>query len=160
MAGITLGISAWGLVTGVAMIKSGLDIPLALLMSLVVFAGSSTTPGVGVPMVLISGRLAAERVGGVVAPEPLVVEHPRHLVVDQHRVPFTLLARADEVHDETMQLMHMPRELVNEAQKNAASLKEMSGKIAGAIRQLAEANGKAAARASAARWRAVCFWGL
>jgi phytoene desaturase len=30
----------------------------------VVFAGSSTTPGVGVPMVLISGRLAAERIVG------------------------------------------------------------------------------------------------
>jgi len=30
----------------------------------VVFAGSSTTPGVGVPMVLISGRLAAERLTG------------------------------------------------------------------------------------------------
>lgn len=41
MVGITLGISAWGLVTGVAMIKSGLTVPLALLMSLVVFAGSS-----------------------------------------------------------------------------------------------------------------------
>ena len=33
----------------------------------VVFAGSSTTPGVGVPMVLISGRLAAER---LVGPDP------------------------------------------------------------------------------------------
>jgi predicted branched-subunit amino acid permease len=41
MIGITLGISAWGLVTGVAMVKSGLSIGLALLMSLVVFAGSS-----------------------------------------------------------------------------------------------------------------------
>ncbi|MFL6182380.1 MAG: phytoene desaturase family protein, partial [Actinomycetes bacterium] len=30
----------------------------------VVFAGSSTIPGVGVPMVLISGRLAAERIVG------------------------------------------------------------------------------------------------
>jgi phytoene desaturase len=30
----------------------------------VVFAGSGTQPGVGVPMVLISGRLAAERVTG------------------------------------------------------------------------------------------------
>jgi phytoene desaturase len=30
----------------------------------VVFAGSSTTPGVGVPMVLISGRLACERLTG------------------------------------------------------------------------------------------------
>jgi phytoene desaturase len=33
----------------------------------VVFAGASTTPGVGVPMVLISGRLAAERLTG---PDP------------------------------------------------------------------------------------------
>ncbi|HEY1092431.1 MAG TPA: AzlC family ABC transporter permease [Burkholderiaceae bacterium] len=41
MSAITLGISAWGLVTGVAMIKSGLSLPLALLMSLTVFAGSS-----------------------------------------------------------------------------------------------------------------------
>ncbi|MBK8448093.1 MAG: phytoene desaturase [Micropruina sp.] len=30
-----------------------------------VFAGSGTTPGVGIPMVLISGKLAAERVGEV-----------------------------------------------------------------------------------------------
>ena len=30
----------------------------------VVFAGSGTQPGVGVPMVLISGRLAAERIVG------------------------------------------------------------------------------------------------
>jgi phytoene desaturase len=33
----------------------------------VVFTGSGTQPGVGVPMVLISGRLAAERVTG---PDP------------------------------------------------------------------------------------------
>ncbi|NQU37973.1 MAG: phytoene desaturase, partial [Actinobacteria bacterium] len=30
----------------------------------VVFVGSGTTPGVGVPMVLISGRLAAQRITG------------------------------------------------------------------------------------------------
>ena len=41
MLGISLGISAWGLVTGVAMVKSGLSVGMALLMSLVVFAGSS-----------------------------------------------------------------------------------------------------------------------
>ena len=35
------GIAAWGLVTGVAMVKSGLSVPLALAMSLLVFAGSS-----------------------------------------------------------------------------------------------------------------------
>ncbi len=41
MAGVSLGIAAWGLVTGVAMVKSGLSVPLALLMSLTVFAGSA-----------------------------------------------------------------------------------------------------------------------
>jgi phytoene desaturase len=30
-----------------------------------VFTGSGTVPGVGVPMVLISGELAAERVDGM-----------------------------------------------------------------------------------------------
>lgn len=41
MIGISLGIAAWGLVTGVAMVNSGLGVPLALLMSIVVFAGSA-----------------------------------------------------------------------------------------------------------------------
>ena len=34
-----------------------------------VFCGSNTQPGVGVPMVLLSGRLAAERITGPIAPE-------------------------------------------------------------------------------------------
>jgi predicted branched-subunit amino acid permease len=41
MSGVSLGIAAWGLVTGVAMVKSGLALPLAVLMSLIVFAGSA-----------------------------------------------------------------------------------------------------------------------
>jgi predicted branched-subunit amino acid permease len=41
MVGPALGISAWALVTGVAMIKTGLSVPLAALMSLVVYAGSA-----------------------------------------------------------------------------------------------------------------------
>lgn len=41
MSGIALGIGAWGLVTGVAMVKSGLGVPLSLMMSLMVFAGSA-----------------------------------------------------------------------------------------------------------------------
>ncbi len=41
IVGPSLGISAWGLVTGVAMIKSGLSVPLAVLMSLAVYAGSA-----------------------------------------------------------------------------------------------------------------------
>ena len=41
MAGTSLGIGAWGLVTGVAMIKSGMSLPMAVFMSLVVYAGSA-----------------------------------------------------------------------------------------------------------------------
>jgi predicted branched-subunit amino acid permease len=41
MIGPSLGISAWALVTGVAMVKSGLSVPLAILMSLLVYAGSA-----------------------------------------------------------------------------------------------------------------------
>jgi predicted branched-subunit amino acid permease len=41
MVGPSLGIAAWGLVTGVAMVKSGLPVGLALLMNFTVFAGSA-----------------------------------------------------------------------------------------------------------------------
>jgi hypothetical protein len=41
MTGISLGIGAWGLVTGIAMVKAGLGLPLAITMSLLVFAGSA-----------------------------------------------------------------------------------------------------------------------
>lgn len=41
MVGVSLGIGAWGLVTGVAMANSGIGAPLAVLMSLIVFAGSA-----------------------------------------------------------------------------------------------------------------------
>ncbi|RZJ12514.1 MAG: branched-chain amino acid ABC transporter permease [Acidovorax sp.] len=41
MAGTSVGIGAWGLVTGVVMVKSGLTVGLALFMSLVVYAGSA-----------------------------------------------------------------------------------------------------------------------
>ena len=36
-----LGIGAWGLVTGVAMVKAGMSVPLAIYMSLTVYAGSA-----------------------------------------------------------------------------------------------------------------------
>ncbi|HEY4664565.1 MAG TPA: AzlC family ABC transporter permease [Comamonas sp.] len=36
-----LGIGAWGLVTGVAMVKAGMSLPLAIFMSLIVYAGSA-----------------------------------------------------------------------------------------------------------------------
>ena len=58
MSGVSLGIAAWGLVTGVAMVKSGLSVPLALFMSLAVFAGSAQLAAipliaVGAPMWVI-----------------------------------------------------------------------------------------------------------
>jgi predicted branched-subunit amino acid permease len=58
MAGVSLGIGAWGLVTGVAMVKSGISVPLALFMSLTVFAGSAQLAAiplmaVGAPMWVI-----------------------------------------------------------------------------------------------------------
>lgn len=36
-----IAIAAWGVVTGVAMVKVGMSVPLALLMTIVVFAGSA-----------------------------------------------------------------------------------------------------------------------
>lgn len=41
MAGTSLGIAAWGLVTGVAMVKSGMPVGMAVFMSLAVYAGSA-----------------------------------------------------------------------------------------------------------------------
>jgi predicted branched-subunit amino acid permease len=41
MLGTALGIGAWGLITGVAMGNSGMPLPLMVLMSLLVFAGSA-----------------------------------------------------------------------------------------------------------------------
>ena len=41
MAGTSVGIAAWGLVTGVAMVKSGMSVGMAVFMSLLVYAGSA-----------------------------------------------------------------------------------------------------------------------
>jgi predicted branched-subunit amino acid permease len=41
MVGPSLGISAWALVTGVAMVKGGLSMPIAAAMSVFVYAGSA-----------------------------------------------------------------------------------------------------------------------
>ena len=41
MTGTVMGIAAWGLLTGIAMAKSDLALPLAVLMSVIVFAGSA-----------------------------------------------------------------------------------------------------------------------
>src|SRR5215203_5469529 len=38
---MSIGIAAWGLVAGVAMAKSGMGVPLAIFMSLFVYAGSA-----------------------------------------------------------------------------------------------------------------------
>lgn len=51
MSAVSLGIAAWGLVTGVAMVKGGLSIPLALLMTFVVYAGSAQLAALPLMMV-------------------------------------------------------------------------------------------------------------
>ncbi|WP_449369495.1 AzlC family ABC transporter permease [Thiomonas sp.] len=60
MRAVSLGIAAWGLVTGVAMVKSGLSLQLALAISLFVFAGSAQLAvlpliAAGAPLWLILG---------------------------------------------------------------------------------------------------------
>lgn len=58
MAGVAPGIGAWGLVTGVAMVQSGLPVPLALLMTLTVYSGSAQLAALpllatGAPMAVV-----------------------------------------------------------------------------------------------------------
>jgi predicted branched-subunit amino acid permease len=55
---VALGIGAWGLMTGVAMVKSGLSVTEALLMTLIVYAGSAQLSAIpmmaaGAPMWVI-----------------------------------------------------------------------------------------------------------
>ena len=49
-AAVAVGIAAWGLMTGVAMVKSGLSVIEALLMTVIVFAGSAQLAAV--PMIV------------------------------------------------------------------------------------------------------------
>ncbi len=44
MLSIAPGMAAWGLMTGVAMVKSGMSVFEAVAMTLLVFAGSSQLP--------------------------------------------------------------------------------------------------------------------
>lgn len=58
MLGVATGISAWGLMTGVAMVKSGMSTVEALLMAVIVYAGSSQLAAIplllaGAPMGVI-----------------------------------------------------------------------------------------------------------
>lgn len=55
MFGTGVGVGAWGLVTGVAMVKSGMSVPLALIMSLLVYAGSAQLAVV--PLLAVGGPL-------------------------------------------------------------------------------------------------------
>lgn len=58
MLGVATGISAWGLMTGVAMVKSGMSTAEALLMAVIVYAGSSQLAAIplllaGAPAVVV-----------------------------------------------------------------------------------------------------------
>lgn len=54
-ATVAMGIAAWGLMTGVAMVKSGLSVLEALLMTLIVYAGSAQLAAV--PMIAAGAPL-------------------------------------------------------------------------------------------------------
>jgi predicted branched-subunit amino acid permease len=56
MVAPSLGIAAWGLVTGVAMVKSGLPLPLAAAMTLLVYAGSAQLAAL--PLIVAGAPLA------------------------------------------------------------------------------------------------------
>jgi len=56
MAAVAPGIAAWGLMTGVAMVKSGLSTVEALFMALIVFAGSSQLAAI--PLMLAGAPIA------------------------------------------------------------------------------------------------------
>lgn len=58
MASVSPGLAAWGLMTGVAMVKSGMSVVESLAMTLLVFAGSSQLAAIpllaaGAPMLVI-----------------------------------------------------------------------------------------------------------
>ncbi len=60
MLPVAPGIAAWGIVTGVAMVQSGLGVPLSLLMSIVVYAGTAQLVALplmaaGAPMAVVWG---------------------------------------------------------------------------------------------------------
>lgn len=55
MIGAGMGMGAWGLVTGVAMVKGGMSVPLALIMSLLVYAGSAQLAVI--PLLAVGGPL-------------------------------------------------------------------------------------------------------
>jgi len=85
MAGVVPGVAAWGLMTGVAMVKSGMSVVEALAMTFLVYAGSS--------------QLAA--IPLIVAGAPAWVILATAFCVNLRFVVFSLHLRA--------YLMHMPR---------------------------------------------------
>lgn len=58
MASVAPGLAAWGMMTGVAMVKSGMSVPESVAMTLLVYAGSSQLAAIpliaaGAPMLVI-----------------------------------------------------------------------------------------------------------
>ena len=64
MAGVSIGLTAWAFMTGVAMVKSGMSITESVLMSLLVFAGSAQLAAIplmaaGAPLWVVLRRRSA-----------------------------------------------------------------------------------------------------
>lgn len=81
MAGVAPGIAAWGLMTGVAMVKSGMGTLEALLMALMVFAGSAQLASI--PLILGGAPI------GVILATALCV-NLRFVVFSVHMRPYMM----------------------------------------------------------------------
>ena len=104
MSSVAPGIASWGMMTGVAMVKSGLSLPEALLMGLTVFAGSSQLAAIpliaaGAPMWVILATAFCVNLRFVVFSahlRPYIMHQPRwrlmlsgYLTADLSYVMFT-----------------------------------------------------------------------
>ena len=85
----SLGIAAWGLVTGVAMVKSGLSVPVAALMTVLVYAGSAQLAAL--PLIVAGAPLWVVLRDGVL--RQLAVRHLQRTLAQVLR-PLAALAAA------------------------------------------------------------------
>lgn len=91
MAAVAPGIAAWGLMTGVAMVKSGLSTVEALFMALIVFAGSAQLAAI--PLMLAGAPIAVVLATGFCVNLRFVVfsAHMRSYMMHLPRIPRLLL---------------------------------------------------------------------
>ena len=100
ISGVAPGLAAWGLMTGVAMVQSGMSTLEALLMTLIVYAGSAQLAAV--PMISITAAVVqAARIPLIAASAPVWVILATSFCVNLRFVVFSAHLRA--------YVMYLPR---------------------------------------------------